>query len=214
MSLWATARHRDEEIREYQAALRSTPTMPKRTTTWAWPTGDRAAPMRRSGSSRRRCGSTPTMLQAHYHPGQSLTGNRAAPMRRCGSTRRRCGSIPMLTRSLQPGGALRATGPHRRGDPGVPGGAADQPRPCRSALQPGRSLRTKGRLDEAIREYQAALRINPTCQSALPPGRGLLATGSPGRGNPGIPSGAADQPQRCRSASQPGRSLLAPGPHR
>jgi tetratricopeptide (TPR) repeat protein len=38
------------------------------------------------------------------------------------------------------GGAFRATEPHRRGDPGVPGGAADQPRLCRRALQPGCGL--------------------------------------------------------------------------
>ena len=36
----------------------------------------------------------------------------------------------------------------------------------------------QGRTDEAIREYQAALRINPdVCRSALQPGRDLRATG-------------------------------------
>ena len=42
----------------------------------------------------------------------------------------------------------------------VPGGAADQPRRCRGPRQPGLGYE-QGRTDEAIWEYQAALRADP-----------------------------------------------------
>ncbi len=122
----------------------STPTLPKRTTIWAWSTGNRAASTRRSGRTRRRCGSTPT---------------------------------------------------------------------CRSALQPGRGLRQQGRIEEAIREYQAALRINPDYAEAH---HDLgVAYGQQGRIEEAIHEYQAAlriNPKLCRRALQPGRGLQATRP--
>ena len=136
--------------------------MPKRTATWAWPTGNRAASRRQSESSRRRCGSTPTTSK-HTSTWAWSAGYRVA-------STRRSGSIQAALR-INPNDAdadfylgVACCGKQGRTEEAIRAYQAAlriNPDLAEAHYSLGLAYGQQGRTDEAIREYQAALRINP-----------------------------------------------------
>ena len=73
----------------------------------------------------------------------------------------------------------------------------------------------QGRTDEAIREYQAALRINPDYADAhYNLGVAYAQQGRTDEAMREYQAALRVNPDMCRSALQPGRDLRATGPHR
>ena len=74
----------------------------------------------------------------------------------------------------------------------------------------GNVLLQKGRVDEAMAQFQKALEINPNYAEAHNNlGNALLTKGAGGRGDSPIPKGLGNQSQLCRSPQQPRQCALS-----
>ena len=126
------------------------------------------------------------------------------------------GSHPPQTgsrrRPQQPRRRPRPERPNRRGDPPIPGSHPPETGSRRRPHNLGVALYQQGRTDEAIRQFQEAIRLKPDHAEAHNNLGTALSGRANRRGHPPVPGSPATQAGLCRGPQEPGSSRSPPRP--